>query len=56
VAERCINHRLQGVMAIYNRTEYEPERIEATEAWSAELQRILGIAAPDNVVRMEVKR
>jgi len=40
VVEKCLNHSLQGVMAIYNRHDYAEERIAATEAWSAEVKRI----------------
>jgi integrase len=35
--ERCLGHTLQGVMAVYNRAEYEAERVEATET----LERVL---------------
>jgi integrase len=35
--ERCLGHTLQGVMAVYNRAEYEAERIAATET----LERVL---------------
>lgn len=41
IIEKCLNHRMQGVMGIYNRAEYEQERIAAAEAWAAELQRII---------------
>jgi integrase len=41
IVEKCLNHRMQGVMAIYNRHGYEAERIAAAEAWSDELKRIL---------------
>lgn len=39
VVEKCLNHQMQGVMAIYNRHDYADERRAATEAWSAELVR-----------------
>lgn len=42
VAERCLNHTLQGVMAVYNRAEYEAERISAAELWADEIERLLG--------------
>jgi integrase len=29
IAERVLNHTMEGVMAVYNRAEYEQERIEA---------------------------
>ena len=31
VAERVLNHTLEGVMAVYNRAEYEQDRIEAAK-------------------------
>ncbi|QRM19716.1 tyrosine-type recombinase/integrase [Dechloromonas sp. TW-R-39-2] len=41
VIEKCLNHRMQGVMAVYNRHDYAAERIAAAEQWSTELERIL---------------
>lgn len=35
VAERCLNHRIQGVEGIYNRHQYFEERKTALEQWSA---------------------
>jgi len=37
IVERVLNHTLEGVMAIYNRAEYEKERIAAAE----KLERVL---------------
>lgn len=31
IVERVLNHKLEGVMAVYNRAEYEQERISAAE-------------------------
>ncbi len=41
VVEKILNHKLAGVMAVYNKAEYESERIEAMQLWAAELDRIL---------------
>lgn len=41
IIEKCLNHRMQGVMATYNRADYEAERIAAAQAWANELERIL---------------
>jgi integrase len=41
VVEKLLNHRMQGVMAAYNRAEYEGERVAATQAWATELERIV---------------
>jgi integrase len=49
VIERALNHTMQGVMAVYNRNDYLPERRRALEAWGAELERIFA-KARGNVV------
>ena len=46
VVEKILNHTMQGVMAVYNRADYEVERIEAMQRWAEELDRILGQSAP----------
>lgn len=45
VIERCLNHTMQGVMAVYNRNDYAAERRAALEAWGAELARIFASPA-----------
>lgn len=40
IIEKCLNHRLQGVMGVYNRADYEAERIAAAQAWADEVKRI----------------
>lgn len=42
VVEKMLNHRMQGVMAVYNQAEYREERIEAYERWCNALRRIIG--------------
>lgn len=42
VVEKIVNHQLTGVMKIYNRATYEPERIAAQNLWSDLLQKIVG--------------
>jgi len=46
VVEKILNHTMQGVMAVYNRADYEAERTEAVQKWANELDRILGESAP----------
>jgi hypothetical protein len=48
VTEKIMNHTMQGVMAVYNRADYEVERIEAMQLWADELDRILGHSAEAN--------
>ncbi len=31
VVEKCLNHKMEGMMAVYNHAEYEQERIEAAK-------------------------
>lgn len=40
IIEKMLNHRMQGVMGIYNRHDYEAERIEWAQKWSDELERV----------------
>lgn len=40
VVEKMLNHRLSGVMAVYNHAEYEDERDTAMQLWADELERI----------------
>lgn len=42
VIEKCLNHSLGGVLAIYNRHAYEKEREEASIRWAEEVARIVG--------------
>ena len=41
VVEKMLNHSMGGVMAIYNRHEYETERIISSQAWANELKKIV---------------
>jgi integrase len=41
IIEKILNHRLQGVMAVYNRAEYETERTQAMQTWASALARIV---------------
>lgn len=45
VVERALNHTLQGVMGIYNRSEYAPERVAAAKALERVILAIVGVAA-----------
>lgn len=40
VVEKCLNHQMQGVMAVYNHHDYASERRAAADAWESELRRI----------------
>jgi hypothetical protein len=40
VAERCLNHKLKGVVGLYNRHDYFEERKAAPQRWADELKSI----------------
>jgi integrase len=55
VVERLLNHSLPGLMAVYNRAEYDAERREALEAWSGYLIGFVGEPAGENIVPLRAK-
>ncbi len=56
VAERVLGHKLQGILAVYNRYDYDNEKREALEQWERELRRIVGIDAPKPGKVVQFKR
>ena len=50
VAERILGHKLQGVLAVYNRHHYDIEKRQALEAWELKLKRILGLEAEESKI------
>lgn len=47
VAEKVIGHKLQGMLGVYNRHDYENEKREALEKWEKKLRFIVGLGQPD---------
>ncbi len=45
VIERCLNHRPEGIVAVYQRADLLPERRAAFDAWGDELTRLIATAA-----------
>ena len=43
VAERILGHKLQGIMAVYNRHGYDAEKRQALDKWERKLRKILEI-------------
>ncbi|MEM7478563.1 MAG: tyrosine-type recombinase/integrase [Planctomycetota bacterium] len=41
IVEKMVNHKMSGVMAIYNKAEYESERTKAAELWASEIHSIV---------------
>lgn len=58
VAEKVLNHKLQGVLRIYNRYEYLDEKRAALAKWERRLKEILRLSIPKNgnVVSLEEVR
>lgn len=51
VAERVLGHKLQGIMAVYNRHAYDVEKRQALMKWEARLKEIIGqTESVDNVI------
>lgn len=48
IAERCLNHSLGGLIAVYDQHDYLPERLKALELWDTKLASIE--AEANNVV------
>ncbi len=46
VAEKILSHRLQGVLGVYNRATYEPERRAALILWESHIQ---GLIDPESL-------
>jgi len=46
VAERLLGHKLQGLMAVYNRHAYDTEKRQALSQWEPRLSEIIGVAGP----------
>ena len=38
IVEKCLGHKLPGIMATYNQYEYLPERKEALEQWAEKIE------------------
>jgi len=55
VIERCLNHALEGIAAVYQTADLFPERRTAFEAWGAELER-LQTADTSNVTPIRRRR
>jgi len=41
IVEKCVNHKLEGMMAVYNQSEYEDERIACFKAVEAKILEIV---------------
>jgi integrase len=50
IAELVLGHKLQGILAVYNRHPYDEEKRQALTLWERRLQVILGVSQPANNV------
>ena len=50
IGEKVLGHKLQGVLAVYNRHHYDVEKRQALESWELKLKRILGIEPEETKV------
>lgn len=55
VAERVMGHKLQGMLAVYNRHSYDTEKRQALDKWARKLREIVGIEEPEtgNIIEMK---
>lgn len=56
VAECVLGHKLQGIVAVYNRHSYDAEKRQALDRWERKLRKILGLEEADNGKIIELKR
>jgi integrase len=55
VAELVLGHKLQGILAVYNRYDYAAEKRQALERWETRLREIVGLAeVKSNIIPFEV--
>jgi len=52
VIEKCLNHRLEGILAVYQTAELLDERRAAFDTWGAKLAELMATAAPTNVTSL----
>lgn len=56
VAEQVLGHKLQGIVAVYNRHSYDNEKRQALEQWTKKLRQIVGIEEPEQGKIIEMRR
>jgi integrase len=52
IAERCLNHAVQGMEAVYNQHDFLEERREALERWAVHVEQVVHSAPPKAPVRL----
>lgn len=56
VAERVLAHKLQGLLAVYNRHSYDTEKRQALDKWERKLRHIVGIDEPEQGKILQMRR
>jgi integrase len=52
IAERCLNHAVQGMEAVYNQHDFLEERREALERWAVHVEQVVHGPPPKAPVRL----
>jgi integrase len=55
IVEKCLSHKMVGVMAVYNHQDYLPERKAAFSAWGDQLQRLFS-SGSGNIIELAPAR
>lgn len=61
VVEKCLNHKMTGIRGIYNKSEYETQRIEMMQEWSNHIFKLVPIIKhfmelTDDMYNFDLKR
>ena len=57
IGERVLGHKLEGMLSVYNKHDYLPEKRKALEIWESRLRKIVGLETQKaKVIRMEGRR
>ena len=61
VVEKCLNHKMTGIRGIYNKSEYETQRIEMMQEWSNHIFKLVPIIKhfmelSDDMYNFDLKR
>jgi hypothetical protein len=54
VVEQLLGHTMPGVMAVYNLSQYMPEKLDALNMWCERLDLLAG--GHENVILLQVRK
>jgi integrase len=55
VIEKCLNHHLEGILAVYQNDDLLDARRAAFDAWGAKLEAVMATASPTNVTALPAR-